>query len=632
LARASSTSAGADSDKAEAKASSTSAGATDSTTALATEAESTGDAQPEAKGSSAIDVGETDAPKSPVDEPASPVVDAAVISPTHQSSTVILTDPIPAQPESKFASDAQPVAPITLAEKTASTDEPTTDSTTSHTSARTAVTAAADLPAAHVQISTLSVPVPPAFVPSPPNLIQSLFAVPAAIISSLHDVVETALDSLVGPAYDVPADSPVLWGVLAWVRRQINATFFNQAPTAAPVQSTSTTTTGPILGIVGGVDAEGDPLTYELAQGPTYGTVAFGPFGSYVYTPGADFTGTDSFQVKVGDTGPHLHVGNTGSILATVTVANTPNDNPPASGSDKPFQVINLSSHKLEFLGYIETPTGDLPSSGPVVHTTVDPGQSFTFVFPHGFAGETRANMWFGYQIDGKTQEAGLVGIDIGWTGDTLIKCDDRGGNHCGPKPAATDNWTEGSIAYFLNPPGTEEDISAADPARQTDLILGLCADGKWAACQFIPKGDRVKTYGAIQYIGNAVPNYEPLGGQDITDEIILTTTNSVSTTTGLDISGKLKLFGIFEAGVKATHSETLSQSRTFTQRIPYFVHPQMEAVFEFQPAVIRDTGDFIIDVMGSKFKLVDVKVDSPDPSRPDKLSPRNIPLGTPVG
>ncbi|MDQ1304549.1 MAG: hypothetical protein QG671_376, partial [Actinomycetota bacterium] len=57
-------------------------------------------------------------------------------------------------------------------------------------------------------------------------------------------------------------------GIALLVRR----TFFNQAPTVAPVQTTGQLI-GPITGTVGATDPEGDPLTYAVTVQPRYGSV-----------------------------------------------------------------------------------------------------------------------------------------------------------------------------------------------------------------------------------------------------------------------------------------------------------------------------------------------------------------------
>ena len=43
-------------------------------------------------------------------------------------------------------------------------------------------------------------------------------------------------------------------------------------------------------------DAESDPLTVIVTQAPEYGELVDNGDGSYTYTPGTGFVGTDSFQ------------------------------------------------------------------------------------------------------------------------------------------------------------------------------------------------------------------------------------------------------------------------------------------------------------------------------------------------
>ena len=87
----------------------------------------------------------------------------------------------------------------------------------------------------------------------------------------------------------------------------LRRTFFNQAPTVAPVQI-SGLITGPIDGTIGAVDADGDEIVYRLVRGPRQGTVEINADGTYVYTPGADFDGVDTFRVIAIDRGFHVNL------------------------------------------------------------------------------------------------------------------------------------------------------------------------------------------------------------------------------------------------------------------------------------------------------------------------------------
>ncbi|MCB0933241.1 MAG: cadherin-like domain-containing protein [Mycobacterium sp.] len=89
----------------------------------------------------------------------------------------------------------------------------------------------------------------------------------------------------------------------------IRRNFFNQAPTVNPVQLTGQSG-GLITGSVGAVDPEQEQVSYSLTQAPKYGSVVIASDGTFTYTPGANFTGIDSFNVAASDGGRHLNLFN----------------------------------------------------------------------------------------------------------------------------------------------------------------------------------------------------------------------------------------------------------------------------------------------------------------------------------
>ncbi len=92
----------------------------------------------------------------------------------------------------------------------------------------------------------------------------------------------------------------------------------NSAPDAQPetyytsknIQLNMPATSGVLLN---DSDAEGDPLTATLLISTTYGTLVLNPNGGFVYTPLANFTGTDSFVYQASD-------GTSGSPTRRVTI------------------------------------------------------------------------------------------------------------------------------------------------------------------------------------------------------------------------------------------------------------------------------------------------------------------------
>jgi VCBS repeat-containing protein len=120
-------------------------------------------------------------------------------------------------------------------------------------------------------------------------------------------------DSFTYKANDGAAD-----GNVATVGLTINAV--NDAPDAADdlyatAQGTPLAVAGPGV-LADDADADGDALQAELVSGPAHGTLKLNADGSFVYTPAAGFSGSDSFTYRASD-------GSLGG-LATVTIQVAP--------------------------------------------------------------------------------------------------------------------------------------------------------------------------------------------------------------------------------------------------------------------------------------------------------------------
>jgi len=179
------------------------------------------------------------------------------------------------------------------------------------------------------QANTFSALVAPALpVPTvpPPTLVDTVLALPGTFISTALNLITQALAPLIGPS--APADNPILWAVLAFVRRQFNQGFANSTPVVAPRQTSQDVDDSQVHGTFGGTDADGDPLTYTVPTtglgAPVHGTVAIDEAtGTYTYTPTAGYVGEDYFFVTATDdtAGPHVHaLGQTHAAAARVDV------------------------------------------------------------------------------------------------------------------------------------------------------------------------------------------------------------------------------------------------------------------------------------------------------------------------
>src|ERR1043166_1011457 len=111
----------------------------------------------------------------------------------------------------------------------------------------------------------------------------------------------------------------------------------------------------PAPGVLGNDhDAEGDPLTGALAAGPSHGSVALNPDGSFTYQPEPNFNGADRFFYRPND-------GTSDGALATVNIIVFPvNDAPsvrlitPTNGSSLAVGTpINLTAAAFDEDGLI---------------------------------------------------------------------------------------------------------------------------------------------------------------------------------------------------------------------------------------------------------------------------------------
>lgn len=137
----------------------------------------------------------------------------------------------------------------------------------------------------------------------------------------------------------------------------ITITPVNDAPTAPATNSATTAEDAAVTVSIGAADVDGDALTYTAA-GAANGKVTFAEGGKAIYTPNANFNGTDSFTVTVSD-------GKGGTATQTVNITVTPVNDPPvvaatqtvAGTEDTPLAItVNATDVDGDVLTY--TPAG----------------------------------------------------------------------------------------------------------------------------------------------------------------------------------------------------------------------------------------------------------------------------------
>lgn len=147
-------------------------------------------------------------------------------------------------------------------------------------------------------------------VQAPARGVTAFAALPTTIVRTLTSVANLVLSSLTAPRPGMPPDSPVMWAVLAVVRRQ----FFNQTPVIKPTVS-QTDSAGNIKITVNQTDDDGDKLNYTATTSGDKGTVTKSA-GGFTYVPNLGATGTDTVTITATEASTNTIHGLPGLINA----------------------------------------------------------------------------------------------------------------------------------------------------------------------------------------------------------------------------------------------------------------------------------------------------------------------------
>jgi T1SS-143 domain-containing protein len=167
----------------------------------------------------------------------------------------------------------------------------------------------------------------------------------------------------------------------------------NDAPTTQNYSVTTDEDTA-VSGTVVAADKDGDTLTFTKNGDPLHGLVTVNPNGSWIYTPGANYNGSDSFSVLVDD-------GRGGTVVSTVNIGVTPVNDVPVLLQAQPSAVSEegLAGGIVDGAGTSDTTNA----------TTVQGSVSFTDV-----EGSASSN----WSLLAPTDAVTSNGVAVTWTGD----------------------------------------------------------------------------------------------------------------------------------------------------------------------------------------------------------------------
>ena len=102
----------------------------------------------------------------------------------------------------------------------------------------------------------------------------------------------------------------------------VTVTSVNDAPIAPSLIIITTSEDTPVESIINATDSDGDALTFTIENAPINGTAVVNADGTFTYIPNLNFTGTDSFSVRVAD-------GSSGFVIVNIQVVVAPENDAP---------------------------------------------------------------------------------------------------------------------------------------------------------------------------------------------------------------------------------------------------------------------------------------------------------------
>lgn len=216
-------------------------------------------------------------------------------------------------------------------------------------------------------------------------------------LSVVNTVLAVAVAPFLGPNPAAPQDPPLLLGVLAWARREIQRTFFNSRPDAVADSFTTSEDTPKTLNVLANdTDCDGDTVSVKSVTQPAHGDVVINGDGTLTYTPDPDYNGADSFSYSVIDQSSdfHLHglrglaavvfcgdAGHTDTATVNITVTPPPNAGPPVAGNDS-GSVNEGDSTTIDVLANDHDPDGDATINPATVAILTGPANGSTSINP----------------------------------------------------------------------------------------------------------------------------------------------------------------------------------------------------------------------------------------------------------
>ncbi len=306
----------------------------------------------------------------------------------------------------------------------------------------------------------------------------------------------------------------------------IHITSANHPPVASAAAA-SGVEDATISGALAASDVDGNPLSYSLVADAQHGHVVVSAGGGYVYTPNADYNGTDSFSFQASD---GVALSNVASVSLTVASVS---DAPTALASSATFNedaTKVFSAADFQF-----SDTHDSPANGlAAVIITALPGAG-TLLY-NGIAASAGLSVSAADLAAGKLTFTPAANANGAGYASFSFEVQDTGGTANGGHD------TSAPVSMTLNvtpvndaPVVTGESASAAASGSVSFTVAGLLAndtdaDGEALSITGVAMG--ASPHGVVQLVGGVV-TYTPTVGYAGTDTFTYSVSDGHVTTPG---------------------------------------------------------------------------------------------------
>jgi hypothetical protein len=172
----------------------------------------------------------------------------------------------------------------------------------------------------------------------------------------------------------------------------------------------------------------------------------------------------------------------------------------------------------------------------------------------------------------------------------------------------------KGSTITILEPPGTVHEVPRESSQEQAEILRQLCRDNSSAKCKFKPIR-RTPTLTQSHLVGKPVTNCDDETEVEfrIKEEDKVGSTNSVGIEIGTEVG--FEAFGAkVKVEIKAKYGHEWLTEHSFAQDETLRVKPGHVAWLAVTEPILRDTGDFTLELGNTTWQLRDVSFETPDP------------------